>query len=207
MARALAREEGIFVGTSSGLNTVAAIQLAQRIGARVIATASGHKHDFLKSLGVDACIDYTREDFEAAVAELTRGRGVELVLDPLGGEFFAKGCRILAPTGRLGMHGLASVQTRQARGWWASLLAAWKPWVRFTPPGLMRENKGVFGVDLGGFGNDQERVSTWLRRLLERFEADELRTVISAEIPLERAAEAHHLLEDRLNLGKVVLTP
>ena len=83
--------ETMLVHSAGGGVGIAAIQLAQRIGARVIGTASASKHDFLKSLGVDHCIDYTREDFEARVREITDGRGVELILDAVGGASFRKG--------------------------------------------------------------------------------------------------------------------
>lgn len=200
-------DETVLVHSAGGGVGVAAVQLAHSVGARVIATASGHKHDFLKSLGVDACIDYTSEDFTEAVLELTGGEGVELVIDPLGGESFAKGCKVLAPTGRLGMYGMASIQMGKARNWWSSLRAAYKPWVRFTPPGLMRATKGVFGVDMSRLWGQEKRIRAWLGRLLELYEAGEIQPVIAAEMPLECAAEGQHLLEKRLNLGKVVLLP
>lgn len=202
---ALLPDETVLVHSAGGGVGTAAVQLAQRIGAQVIGCASAHKHDFLKSLGVDHCIDYTEEDFEVRVHDITGGRGVELVLDPIGGRSFRKSCRCLAPTGRLGMYGMSALGTSRARGWIGSLKAAWGTRLRFTPPGLMNQNVGVFGVNLGTLGLPPERMRGWLAELLEGYRGGALRPVIGATFPLEQAADAHRLIESRRNLGKVVL--
>ncbi len=204
----LRADETVLVHSAGGGVGVAAVQLARRTGARILATASAHKHDFLKSLGVDACVDYHREDFEKRVRELTGGHGVELVLDSQGGRSFAKSCRVLAPTGRLGMFGMTASAAKKSRSWVSSLRAAWTtPWLRFTPPGLMRETKGVFGMDLSSLWRETERVRAWLAELLRAYEDGSVAPVIAAEVPFERASEAHHIIEDRRNLGKVILRP
>jgi NADPH:quinone reductase-like Zn-dependent oxidoreductase len=107
--------ETVLVHSAGGGVGIAAIQIAARLGARVIGTASARKHDFLKSIGVESCIDYTTEDFEARVRDLTSGRGVELALDAVGGSSFAKSYRCLAPTGRLGMFGMSAASPGKTR--------------------------------------------------------------------------------------------
>ena len=67
----------------------------------------------MRALGVDHLIDYRTEDFEARTREITGGRGVELILDAVGGNSWKKGYRVLAPTGRLGMFGISAAATRQ----------------------------------------------------------------------------------------------
>ena len=109
--------ETVLVHSAGGGVGIAAIQLARKLGARVIGTASAGKHERLLELGVDHCIDYTREDFEARVRDLTGGRGVELILDAVGGDSFKKSYRALAPTGRLGMFGLSAAATGKQRSW------------------------------------------------------------------------------------------
>ena len=69
----------------------------------------------LRALGVNHLIDYRTEDFEQRARQITGGRGVELILDPVGGDSFKKGYRLLAPTGRLGMFGASSAATGKAR--------------------------------------------------------------------------------------------
>lgn len=202
---ALLPDETVLVHSAGGGVGTAAVQLARRIGAQVIGCASAHKHDFLKSLGVDHCIDYTQEDFEVRVRDITGGRGVELVLDPIGGRSFRKSCRCLAPTGRLGMYGMSALGTAKARGWTGSLKAAWGTWLRFTPPGLMHQNVGVFGVNLSTLGVAPQRMRAWLAELLTSYRGGAIQPVIGATFPLEQAADAHRLIEQRRNLGKVVL--
>ena len=200
--------ETVLVHSAGGGVGLAAVQIARRIGAGVIGTASAGKHDFLKSQGVEACIDYTREDFEARAREITEGRGVELALDAVGGKSFQKSFRALAPTGRLGMFGMSSATPGKRR----SLLAIARtlvatPWLRFNPPALMNANKGVFGVNLGHLWGESERIRAWMETLLAWYQEGSLRPVLDASFPLERAAEAHHHIQDRKNVGKVLLIP
>jgi NADPH:quinone reductase-like Zn-dependent oxidoreductase len=101
----LKRDETVLIHSAGGGVGIAATQIAKHIGARVIGTASAAKHAELRALGVDHLIDYRTEDFETRAREITGGRGVELILDPVGGESWKKGYRLLAPTGRLGMFG------------------------------------------------------------------------------------------------------
>ena len=83
----LKRGETVLVHSVGGGVGIAATQIAKHIGARVIGTASAGKHAELRALGVDHLIDYRTEDFETRAREITGGRGVELILDPVGGEF------------------------------------------------------------------------------------------------------------------------
>jgi NADPH:quinone reductase-like Zn-dependent oxidoreductase len=204
----LRADETVLVHSAGGGVGIAAIQIARWIGARVIGTASAGKHDALKSMGVDACIDYRTEDFEARARELTGGRGVELVLDAVGGSSFKKSFRALAATGRLGMFGISSAATgkRPSR---LSLLrtVAGMPWLQFNPVSLMNQNKGAFGVNLGHLWDEADRVNGWLEALLGLYGQGAIRPVIAERFPFDRAAEAHHFIQDRRNLGKVLLVP
>jgi NADPH:quinone reductase-like Zn-dependent oxidoreductase len=198
----------VLVHSAGGGVGIAAIQLARRIGARVIGTASAGKHAALGELGVAHCIDYTSEDFEARVSEITEGRGVELVLDAVGGASFKKSYRALAPTGRLGMFGLSAAATGKRRRSLDLLrAAAAMPWLQFTPLALMNANKGVFGVNLGHLWSEMARVSGWMEALLGYYRSGAIRPVVAARFPFEHAAEAHHFLQDRKNFGKVLLIP
>jgi NADPH:quinone reductase-like Zn-dependent oxidoreductase len=198
----------VLVHSAGGGVGIAAVQVARRVGANVIGTASAGKHEFLRGIGVAHCIDYTREDFAARVLELTHGRGVELVLDAVGGGSFKKSYRCLAPTGRLGMFGLSAAAPGKRRRILAALGAlARMPWLQFTPTRLMNENKGVFGVNLGHLWGEAERVSAWMERLLGYWRDGAIRPVVAAKFPFDRAAEAHHYVQDRKNVGKVLLVP
>ena len=173
----------------------------------MIGTASAAKHEGLARLGLDFAIDPAREDFEQRVREWTRGRGVDLVLDAVGGASFRKSYRSLSATGRLAMFGLSSAAAGKRRSLWRLLCtAARMPWF-FTPAQLINENRGVFGVNLAHLWDEIERVNAWLEALLGCWQRREIAPLISATFPLEKAAEAHHYIQDRKNIGKVVLVP
>jgi len=196
----------VLVHSVGGGVGIAATQLAKHLGATVIGTASRSKHDALRGLGVDHLIDYRTEDFEQRTREITNGRGVELILDAVGGESWAKGLRVLAPTGRLGMFGMSSAATGKTRNLGALFKTAIStPWLRFLPFTLLNENKGVFGVNVGHLWGEMERVRGWLDALLDLYRKGVAKPVIAARFPLERAAEAHHYIQDRKNIGKVLL--
>ncbi len=200
--------ETMLVHSAGGGVGIAATQLAQHIGANVIGTASARKHDFLIQSGVHHCIDYRTEDFEKRVMDITGGRGVELVLDAVGGNSFKKSFNVLAPTGRLGMFGISSAATRKTKSRWSFLkMAASMPWFKFTPPALINSNKGVFGVNLGHLWGEMERVNGWLDSILDLYQSGDICPVIDATFSFEEAAAAHHYIQDRKNIGKVLLLP
>ncbi len=200
--------ETVLVHSAGGGVGIAAVQLARRIGAHVIGTASEGKHDFLKSIGVEHTIDYRNENFEARVAEITYDRGVELVLDAVGGSSFRKSFRCLSPTGRLGMFGFSTAAPGKRRSRLALLRGALTmPWFRFNPPALMNANKGVFGVNLGHLWDESGRVAQWMETLLDYALEGIIDPVISASFPFDQAAEAHEFIQDRRNTGKVLLLP
>ncbi len=200
--------ETMLVHSAGGGVGIAATQLALGLGARVIGTASASKHAFLKQLGVAHCIDYRTEDFEQRVRDITSGRGVELVLDAVGGTSFKKSYRCLAATGRLGMFGISAAATGKKRNVGAFLKTiVTMPWLQFSPLALMNENKGVFGVNLGHLWHEMDRVQRWQESLLELYRLGTIRPVIAKIFPFAEAAAAHHYLQDRKNMGKVLLIP
>lgn len=198
----------VLIHSAGGGVGIAAIQLARRIGARVIGTASAGKHEALRAMGVEHCIDYRNEDFAARARALTDGRGVELILDAVGAASFRDGFRVLAPTGRLGMFGLSAAATDKRRRPLAALRAGLATLrLCWGPLGLMNENKGVFGVNLGHLWEEGERVAGWMETLLGYWRDGAIRPVVAERFPFARAAEAHHYVQDRRNLGKVLLVP
>ncbi len=205
---ALRAGETMLVHSAGGGVGIAATQIAKHIGAQVIGTASSAKHAQLRSLGVDHLIDYRSEDFEARTREIMAGRGVELILDAVGGASFKKGYRLLAPTGRLGMFGISSAATGKERNIVSMLrTVASMPWFQFTPVALINHNKGVFGVNLGHLWKELERIRGWSDSLLELWDQGAVRPQIARTFRFEEAAAAHHYIQDRKNIGKVLLVP
>lgn len=204
----LKKGETMLVHSAGGGVGIAAVQLAKNIGANIIGTASTHKHEFLQKLGVSHCIDYRTEDFERRVRQITRGAGVELALDAVGGTSFKKSYRCLAASGRLGMFGISSAATGESRSIPAFLKTiATMPWLQFTPVALMNHNKGVFGVNLGHLWKEAPRVRRWQEALLDLYRQGVVRPVVAKTFSFAEAAAAHRYLHDRKNIGKVLLIP
>jgi NADPH:quinone reductase-like Zn-dependent oxidoreductase len=204
----LKRGETVLVHSVGGGVGIAATQIAKHLGAHVIGTASAAKHAELRALGVDHLIDYRTEDFETRTREITSGRGVELILDAVGGDSLKKGYRILAPTGRLGMFGISAVATGKERSvlGMVSLLAR-TPWLSFNPLSLMNANKGVFGVNLGHMWGEGDRIRGWADQLFDLWRQGAIKPVIARSFRFDEAAQAHHFIQDRKNTGKVLLVP
>jgi NADPH:quinone reductase-like Zn-dependent oxidoreductase len=200
--------ETVLIHSAGGGVGIAAIQLAKHRGAKVIGTASTRKHEYLKQIGVEHCIDYRQEDFEKRVMEITSGAGVELVLDAVGGKSFKKSYRSLSATGRMGMFGVSSAAISKSRNRMAFLkMVANLPWFKFTPIELINNNKGVFGVNLGRLWGEMDRVGSWMEDLLELYSEGVIAPRIDATFHFSEAAAAHHYIQDRKNIGKVLLIP
>jgi NADPH:quinone reductase-like Zn-dependent oxidoreductase len=139
---------------------------------------------------------------------VTGGRGVELVLDAVGGDSFKKSFRALSATGRLGMFGMSAAATGKTRSVAGFLrAAAAMPWFQFTPLRLMNQNKSVFGVNLGHLWGEIDRVVGWMESLLRIYGEGAIEPVVAERFPFSEAAAAHHYIQDRKNLGKVLLVP
>ncbi len=198
----------VLVHAAAGGVGLAAIDLCTIAGAEVIGTASAAKHAFLRERGIDKVIDYRTEDFEVETLRLTGGRGVQIILDAVGGSSWAKGFRCLAPAGRLVVFGFSAA----AQGKKPSLLAALRamasvPWLKFNPLWLMNQNKGVIGVNLGHLWEEQELVRGWMEQIIAWCEEGKIHPTIGREFKLEDAPAAHHYIQERKNVGKIVLVP
>ena len=205
---ALKRDETVLIHSAGGGVGIAATQIAKHIGARVIGTASAGKHAELRALGVDHLIDYRTEDFEVRTREITNGRGVELILDAIGGESWKKGYRVLARTGRLGVFGVSSAASGKERSMLGMLaMLASTPWFQFNPLSLMNANKGVFGVNLGHMWGEVGRIREWADHLLELWAKGAVKPKIAHTFRFAEAPQAHHYIQDRSNIGKVLLVP
>jgi NADPH:quinone reductase-like Zn-dependent oxidoreductase len=197
------RGDRVLVHAAAGGVGMAAIQLCRIAGAEVIGTASASKHALLREAGVTHAIDYRTEDFEEAVRRVTGGRGVDIVLDATGA--FRKSYRCLAPLGRLVCFGMSGAATGLAPSWLgAARRLATLPW--FHPIKLMNDNKAVIGVNLGHLWDRIELLRGEMLALLADYEAGRIKPVVGKTFPLTEAAAAHRFIQERQNVGKVVLT-
>ena len=202
---ALAPGETVLVHNAGGGVGIAATQLARLRRATVIGTASAFKHDALRSFGVDHAIDYRHANVAEEVKKLTRGRGVDVILDPIGGRSFTDSYRMLAPLGRLIIFGLSAAAPGEKRSTWRAF-HAWLSTPRFNPMSMINRNRGVFGLHIGHLWDERRQLAPLMQMLISELSAGRLTPVVARTFPLERAADAHRFIQSRLNIGKVVLT-
>jgi NADPH:quinone reductase-like Zn-dependent oxidoreductase len=198
--------ERVLVHACAGGVGLAAVQICRHFGAEVIGTASGSKHERLREMGVSACIDYRSQDFEEEVGILTDNRGVDIVLDAVGGTSFAKSYRCLSSLGRLFVFGASSL----APGTKRSIPAAVGGFLRmpsFKPLNLMSQNRGVFGVNVGHLWHRGEEMTAMLGEIVDLFAGGVFKPVVDRTFPFAEAAAAHRYIQERKNFGKVVLVP
>ncbi len=199
------RGERVLVHGAAGGVGLAAVQLARIHDAEVIGTASASKHAALRDAGVAHTIDYRTADFEVEVRRLTGGRGVDVVLDPIGGENLRRSYRSLAPLGRLVAFGFSASAPGTSR---SIPTALWQllRMPRFSPITLMNDNRVVMGVNLGHLWGEPALLRRGLTRLLDYFRAGKINPTVGKTFPLTDAAAAHAYIQGRQNVGKVVLT-
>jgi NADPH:quinone reductase len=187
-------EEGqtVLIHAGAGGVGMAAIQLAKHAGATVLSTAStDQKLEGLKRLGLDHGINYATESFVDRVQELTDGRGVDVVVDSIGGKNLVDSVDALAYRGTLvsvGVAGRAGSEI-EARSLWT-------------------KNNTLRGVYLGGAAiAEYTRIHALIAELIGRVASGELHVEIDRSFPLSEAAAAHEYLEGRNAFGRVVIAP
>ncbi|HET7876079.1 MAG TPA: NADPH:quinone oxidoreductase family protein [Methylomirabilota bacterium] len=175
---------------ASGVGT-AAVQLARLWGAKVFATASSdEKLALARSLGADECINYAKEDFLVEVLARTANRGVDRVLECVGGDVLIKSVKATAPGGRVMIYGRAS----------GSLPL-------LDPNDFFPRNLHIMGVHIGMPPWTAEQHREALEECLGLVGAGKVKPVISATFKLSEVARAHEYLAARKTMGKVVLVP
>ncbi|MFD8384880.1 zinc-binding alcohol dehydrogenase family protein [Streptomyces sp. NPDC059679] len=187
----LAEGESVLVHSAAGGIGHLAVQLARVLGAGTVVATVGSpaKFDFVRELGADVVVDYTDDDWPDQVRKAVPG-GVDLAVGSVGGPILHQTVELLAPLGRDVEYGAASgdlgevgvmalVALKQVAGF--SLLA----W-RAARPELARED---------------------MAEVAEHFAAGRLRTVVHAQFPLAEAAAAHRMIEERAQLGRVLMVP
>ena len=196
--------ETVLIHNAGGGVGLAAIDIARHVGAKIFGTASSGKHAFLKQRGLHEAIDYRTGDWTVELAKMTEGKGVALVIDPIGGNHWRKSFKMLRSTGRLGMFGISAATTSKLPGPLRMLpVALGMP--LFHPIPLVNQNKSVFGVNLGHLWHEGEMIAGWMQSLLEGVADGWVRPHVDRAFPLTRAGDAHTYIEERKNIGKVVL--
>jgi NADPH2:quinone reductase len=182
--------ETVLVQAGAGAVGLAAIQLAKRAGATVIATASSDDRlARLKEYGMDHGINYAKQDLVAEVKRLTDNRGVNLVVDPVGGTTLQKSILSLAYRGRVSLVGQAGRDP-----------------AKVDVSTMMQGNQTLSGVFLGA-EIATDRVHDNIQRHIDDVAAGKLKVLIDKTFPLKDAAAAHEYIESRKAVGRVLLIP
>jgi NADPH2:quinone reductase len=203
MAR-LRPTDRVLVNAAAGGVGTAAVQLAKAMGCTVYGTAgSDEKIALLEQLNIDCGVNYRKEDFEQKIRGETKGGGVDVVLELVGGTVYRKSIDLLAPFGRVVVAGFASLHLNRWNpvSWWQ----AWRSIPRPNISDMGEKSYAVMGTHLGYLLKDMPRLSGIWRELTAFVRAHELRPIVGAVFPLEDIAKAHALMETRKSMGKIVM--
>jgi NADPH:quinone reductase len=178
-------------GAAGGVGSIA-VQIAKALGAGpVIGTASSaERRAFVMSLGADAAISYEEPGWTDQVRELTSGRGVDVLVESIGGDVFEQNFDALATFGRYLLLG-------STRG----------PGEPFAPRRLMTKSQALIGFYLPVFYDRPELIGNALRFLADGLKIGQIKSQVDQVLPLSQAAEAHRRLESREVRGVIVLDP
>jgi NADPH:quinone reductase len=184
-------ESVLVQGAAGGVGSLA-VQIAKALGAGLVIATAGteEKRAFTRSIGADVAVDYEQPDWPKAVLEHTGGRGVDIILESIGGNVFEQNFECLAPFGRYIIFG-------STRG----------PGTPFEPRRLMSKCQTMTGIYLPVFYQKPNLIREALEFLVDHALDGTLRARISEWLPLSQTAHAHRLLEERKAVGIIVLDP
>lgn len=190
-------------GAAGGVG-IAAVQLARARGLVIFGTAGPAKQEYLRKIGVDHAIDYSKTDFVQAVHKFAP-EGVEMAMDAIGGKSFARSEQCLGPTGRLVVYGFSAAAGPEGKRSLLRGAIALAQTPRFHPLKLMSQSHAVIGVNLGRMPSRGSLLRNELDELFRMYAAGKIKPVIGKTFPMKDAASAHRYIHDRKNVGKVIL--
>ncbi len=194
----------VLIHMAAGGVGLSAIQLARTVpNVTLLGTSSASKHEFLKKQGLDHPIDYRTKDYVAEVKRLTNGRGVDRILDALGGKDWERGLSVLRSGGTLYAFGWANMIDGEKR----SLFHVAKEFLsmrKWSPMELMNLNKGIVGVNMGNLWHEAALIGSHLDELIRMFSEGRIAPHVDSVFPLSKAADAHAHVQGRKNVGKVL---
>jgi NADPH:quinone reductase-like Zn-dependent oxidoreductase len=196
----LKRGQRVLVHSAGGGVGIAATQIAKRVGAEVLGTASPGKHERILALGVDRALDYNRPGWEQGIGRF------DVVLDAVGGKSFRTSYDLLAPGGRLVCFGASAVVSGERK----NIATALRTVLRMPRFGLvkqMSESKSVIGLNMLTLWKHAGTLRPWIEPLQGMLDDGSVEPVVGGTFDFEHAGEAQTTIVERRNVGKVVLTP
>jgi NADPH:quinone reductase-like Zn-dependent oxidoreductase len=192
--------ERVLVHAAAGGVGIAALQIGRRHGGELWGTASPGKHAVLRELGCEHPLDYTRAGWEKGLPPF------DLVLDAVGGASFRRSYNLLRPGGRLVAFGASAVTSGERR----NIAAALRTVVRMPRFNLIKQmsaSKAVIGLNMLSLWDDRKTLDPWIEPLRALMDDGTIEPVVAEAFPFDRAPEAHRMIAERRNVGKVVLVP
>ena len=198
--------EYVLILNAGGGVGVAAIQLAKHLGAKIFGTASEWKHARLRELGAHEVIDYRATDWPTELLRRSGGEKMHAVLDPIGGRNLAKDLTVMGQLARLAAYGFSEPVRNGDRPLLPTLRSLFAmPKIKMVA--LLTNNWNIGGLNLARLWPEIVRLRSVGAEILRLWDEGAIRPEIAAEIPFSEAPEAHRLLTERRNLGKVLLIP
>jgi NADPH:quinone reductase-like Zn-dependent oxidoreductase len=195
----------VLIHSAAGGVGLAAIQLARTRDCVILGTASVSKHAFLKAQGCHHPLD-SSIDFVAQARAVVGDKGVDLILDPVGGKSWSDGYELLAPCGRLVAFGLSAAIGGNTR----SLLRAATKFLsikKWSPMRMMNDNKTISGTNMAHLQGRPDLMAPQFTALIELYDRGQIAPQVDRSFPLAQAAAAHQYIHDRKAKGKVLLVP
>tara|TARA_B100002051_G_scaffold276740_1_gene327388 strand:- start:2521 stop:3546 length:1026 start_codon:yes stop_codon:yes gene_type:complete len=190
-------------GAGGGVGT-AAIQLAKTKNVKIIGTSSSWKHSKLIDMGVDKCIDYNTDNTEQEIMNFTNGKGVDLVIDPVGAKNWKLSYKCLARMGKLIIYGDQNLVKGERLNPFVAMKELYSM-PKYRPMDLMANNKVVMGYHLGRFKGHEWKVKRSIDNLIDLINKNDIHPVIDSKFSFNEAPEAHRHIQNRKNFGKVLL--
>lgn len=193
--------EKVLVHAAAGGVGIAATQIAKSLGPptpEVWGTASPSKHDRVRENGVDHPLTY---DQAAGVPKM------DLIMDAIGGHSLPRSYKSLRAGGRLVAFGASSVQTGEHRNLLKAAPQALRMLRGINAMDAMQQSKALIGLNMLTLWDDRGTLEPWLTPLQDLLDRGVVQPVVAAEVPFAQAGEAHRMLAERRNVGKVVLVP
>jgi len=203
MARLRSTDSVLIQAAAGGVGT-AAVQLAKHFGCTVFGTAGNdEKIKLLSNLNIDGAINYRTQDFENEIKKMTNGKGVDVILEVVGGEVYKKSLRLLSPLGRIIVVGFASMNMQK----WNPLswLRTWRDMPKATIMKMAEKSYGVMATHLGYLlPNEKQLQHTW-NELCTFMETHDIKPVVGHTFDFDEIEKAHELMESRKSQGKIVI--
>ena len=197
--------EHVLIQAAAGGVGTALVQLAKHSGCTIYGTASTHKQDYLREMGVDYPIGYRTTDFYEVIKEIRGDKGLDVVFDSLGGKYLKNGYKLLGSGGRMVNYGAADMATGGKKSIFRMLRVAMSFGI-YSPINYVSTSRGMLGVNMLRIADDRpEALKRALTGVVDFYEKGIFKPKVGGTFKVTQLAEAHDFLESRQSIGKIVV--